>query len=278
MLWPSKVFIPVVISLQILRIAGQLSNYTTSAEDILDYYEPAYNLGNITRIVGGKAVGIRVVPWQIALYNRGTFICGGSIISADWVLTAAHCVESGKNFAVTAGSSYAARRGQFRFADLVIVHSRYKEDPDNFDIALIKVRSPFHWNPYVRPVKLAKPNRKIPHRYFISGWGVIRENGYNRSPVLKGATVRNVNLRECQKKYRGKGQITRYMICAASPGKDACQGDSGGPLVNRNTQYGVVSFGFGCARADYPGVYTNVRREYTWIRKVIQRWGGQLPK
>lgn len=59
------------------------------------------------------------------------------------------------------------------------------------------------------------------------------------------------------------------MICAGTEkgGKDACQNDSGGPLVVGNILYGIVSWGCGCGRANYPGVYTNVAEYTSWIKK-----------
>ena len=72
--------------------------------------------------------------------------------------------------------------------------------------------------------------------------------------------------------YRA-GDITAAMICAANPGKDSCQGDSGGPLVTREGNFysliGVVSWGYGCAQADAPGVYARVTNQLLWINNYV---------
>ena len=85
-----------------------------------------------------------------------------------------------------------------------------------------------------------------------------------------------VGRRECRRAYGPDGPITRNMICAGDVidgGIDACQGDSGGPLFdtvgNRTRIVGLTSFGIGCARAEYPGVYTNVRRLSDWANGCI---------
>lgn len=80
--------------------------------------------------------------------------------------------------------------------------------------------------------------------------------------------VPSVNQTECSKAYNNMGGITDRMICAGfkAGGKDACQGDSGGPLVADNKLVGVVSWGYGCAKPDYPGVYSRVAAARDWIR------------
>ncbi|XP_059223697.1 trypsin alpha-3-like [Stomoxys calcitrans] len=244
--------------------------------DDLDYFDPEIYNVNGTRIVGGKEVDIRQVPWQCALYYYGYAICGCSVISADWVLTAAHCVEGGGRFSVRAGSSWINRGGQIRRARRVIISSGYNPYTYNHDIAMIRTRRRFRFTRFVQPIALAKRGRRLPQRYFVSGWGTLREGG-STPRHLKGVTLRRVSRPKCRRRYRDVVYITKYMICAAAPGKDACQGDSGGPMVRRGIQYGIVSFGIGCARPYYPGVYTNVRRVNRWIKKVCRRWGGQKP-
>ncbi|CAH2237274.1 jg11240 [Pararge aegeria aegeria] len=79
--------------------------------------------------------------------------------------------------------------------------------------------------------------------------------------------VPTVSTEECNMSY---GYISKRMICAGVPegGKDSCQGDSGGPAVGDGPiQLGIVSFGVGCARPGYPGVYSNVSSLRNWIRK-----------
>lgn len=274
-------FLSIVIGIfQIQIVGGQLRNVTLYEQGIddLDYFEPKFNNGNITRIVGGKQVKIRQVPWQIALYKNGYFICGGSIISVNWVLTAAHCVEGGGSFAIRAGSSYMNKYGQIRWARLAVIHAKYKSRTANRDIAMLRVGTNFEITKFVRPIKLARLGRRLPERFFVSGWGTIRQNG--PAPAhLRGVTVHRLRRRRCRAKYSGdRIPITKYMICAFSRNKDSCQGDSGGPLVRGRIQYGIVSFGIGCAHPKYPGVYTNIRALNRWIKKVVKRWGGKQPK
>lgn len=102
----------------------------------------------------------------------------------------------------------------------------------------------------------------------VSGWGLVSENGKN-SETLRKVTVPIMQQAICRSLYLKKGNVTNRMICAGYLGgvMDACQGDSGGPLVYKNTLLGIVSWGHGCARANYPGVYTKVSKFRNWISR-----------
>ena len=93
----------------------------------------------------------------------------------------------------------------------------------------------------------------------VSGWGTLTPGGSLPSQ-LQAVEVFITPRAACDRAYADYDGITDNMICAAVPGggKDACQGDSGGPLVVRGLLVGVVSWGIGCAEADFPGVYSNV--------------------
>lgn len=87
---------------------------------------------------------------------------------------------------------------------------------------------------------------------------------------LRAAVVPKANQQLCNTSYSRYGGVTDRMICAGlqQGGKDACQGDSGGPLVNKDTLVGVVSWGYGCAVPNYPGVYSRVSSVRDWIKTV----------
>lgn len=86
---------------------------------------------------------------------------------------------------------------------------------------------------------------------------------------MQSVEIPIVDRNECNEDY--EGDITPDMICAGVPegGKDSCQGDSGGPVVLNGNLVGIVSWGDGCARAGYPGVYTNVAYFLDWINQTV---------
>jgi len=108
----------------------------------------------------------------------------------------------------------------------------------------------------------------------VMGWGATSQGGSSSNKLLE-TEVDYVKTSECNTKY-GSGAITDRMMCAARLNKDSCQGDSGGPIIDKETniQVGVVSWGFGCADPNFPGVYARVNDQIDWIREYIDKWAG----
>ncbi|XP_050303752.1 trypsin alpha-3-like [Anthonomus grandis grandis] len=226
-----------------------------------------------TRIVGGTEADIRQVPYQVSLKYFDQHFCGGTLITPDTVITAAHCfgvsypsftypfftVKVGSN--TTAGSSIAVKS--------VLIHPSYNNETIDSDICIVRLASNVTLNETVQLINVSTSDNYVAGSYAtVSGWGYTQENGTVAS-LLRKVSVPLVDRTQCGRYYRSVINITKNMICAgfADGGKDACQGDSGGPLVQYNQLIGVVSFGMGCARAAYPGAYTNVARFTEWITK-----------
>merc|ERR1719243_569935 len=99
----------------------------------------------------------------------------------------------------------------------------------------------------------------------VTGWGTTTEGG-SLGRVLQKVDVPVVSDSDCRDAY-GVNDVYDSMICAGLPqgGKDSCQGDSGGPFMCGNQLSGIVSWGYGCAEASYPGVYTQTSYFIDWI-------------
>jgi len=132
------------------------------------------------------------------------------------------------------------------------------EHLNNFSFKF-QVSPPFTYGTGVQPISLASTEPADNALSVVSGWGTLSSGGSLPSQ-LQAVEVYITPHAECNADYAAYGGITDNMICAAVPGggKDACQGDSGGPLVVGSQLVGIVSWGVGCAEADYPGVYSNV--------------------
>jgi len=133
-------------------------------------------------------------------------------------------------------------------------------EPLNNFSASFQVSVPFTHRLAVQPIPLTNSEPPAGSLAVVSGWGALNFGDTHLPLQLQAVEVYITPREECNSAYAFLGGITENMICAAVPGggKDACQGDSGGPLVVRGLLVGVVSWGIGCAEADFPGVYSNV--------------------
>ncbi|XP_077773293.1 serine protease 27-like [Podarcis muralis] len=241
------------------------------------------------RIVGGKDASRGDWPWQVSLQYNGQHACGGTLISADWVLTAAHCFPKTSKL-----SHFQANLGNYQLLNpepnakwlklsQVIVNKHYAGDGTSGDIALVQLEHPVRFTKSILPACLPDAKVQIPNGTlcWVTGWGAPQYGATLRAPkTLQQLQVPLIDTRSCDAMYHiGTGippsirQIQDDMICAgyAKGEKDACLGDSGGPLVCQEDGawfvVGIVSWGEMCAIPNRPGVYTRVGFYEDWIKR-----------
>lgn len=243
----------------------------------------------LSRIVNGRGTTKAEFPWMVyvqiankwSAHNFTEAMCGGSIISPSFVLTAAHCVNTfGKRpfWVRVYYNTTEMRKGPSVSVDKTIVHPGFTWDTLANDVALLKLAYPVQFDKYVEPVCL--PTQILPLsnvQAVVAGWGRTSEQG-NPSNNLLYINRQILPYDVCKEGFinaeQAKAINDSMILCTSAREKDSCQGDSGGPLTvwtneGKALQVGLVSFGIGCARGDKPSLYTRVSNYIPWIEKEL---------
>ncbi|KAL4239197.1 Trypsin-like serine protease [Mactra antiquata] len=235
-------------------------------------------------IVGGLEANPGDYPWQVGLIESGYLICGGTYVNGNAagsvkVVTAAHCL-SGKNpnpnnYRVVFGMHITTDSTGRVIAQVTGVskHEQYNSNTFSNDIAVLDftIGSSDLSSTFASPACLPSRSYYSGEAVVVSGWGTTSEGG-SSSSVLRYVWKQMISLAECETTGNA-GNLDQSMLCAGEAGKDACQGDSGGPLVAARSGcwelVGVVSWGFGCGRDNYPGVYADAFHLKNWTLSKI---------
>ena len=232
-------------------------------------------------IVGGEEVSPACpnckYDFMVSLQSTGGWgghFCGGSLVREDWVVTAAHCVEgdSPNSIQVKIGlhNVNGTTGSVTRNVSEIIIHPQYSSWSLDNDYALLRLSSPIT---NFEPIQLITDTAhdEEPIMSTVMGWGATQSGGWSSSLLLEV----DVPIDNSCGNY-SNSSITNNMVCAgdSNGGEDSCQGDSGGPLIMTNSDgeyelIGIVSWGYGCAEAGYPGVYSKVWSKLDWFFSYI---------
>ncbi|XP_055748569.1 elastase 2 like [Salvelinus fontinalis] len=238
----------------------------------------------VTRVVGGEDVRPNSWPWQISLqYDRDgewRHTCGGTLISSEWVLTAAHCISS-RTYRVNLGKHNLAETEEGSLAvgvAKIIVHEKWNPLFIRNDIALIKLETPVTFTDSIMAACLPEAGFILPHNEscYVTGWGRTVTGGA-LPDILQQALLPVVDHATCSQNDWWGFQVKDTMVCAGGDGiVSGCNGDSGGPLNCQNADgawevHGIVSFGSGlsCNFRKKPTVFTQVSSYMDWINTAM---------
>jgi secreted trypsin-like serine protease len=229
------------------------------------------------RIVGGQEAAEHAWPWQVALFIDDAWFCGGSIISENYVLTAAHCADGASYFDVMAGAHNVRDSSEPHRVEITSyngwTHPSWNSNDLSGDLALIELPSPLEFNEYISPVCLPAAGDVLAEGSMVcvTGWGKPSDSAGGISPVLREVCdLPVISNSDCNDVY---GIVGPGVVCVdTTGGRGSCnvsytnystkvltnyphflQGDSGGPLIQQQSgakapgdlwvQVGIVSFG-----------------------------------
>jgi len=237
------------------------------------------------KIVGGEEATPNQFPWIVALFVDNAWFCGGALISENWVLTAAHCVDGASYFDIIAGAHNVDDASEPHRMEITsyngFTHPEWDSSVLANDVALIELPSAVEFNDYVKPSCLPSAGEEVSAGDLVSiiGWGKPSDAAGGKSPVLRMFhDLPVISNEQCNALY---GIIGDGIVCVDSTGgHGTCNGDSGGPLIQKSmkkdagdkwTQVGVVSFvsSNGCESGDPDGF---ARTEY-YLDWIMQNTG-----
>ncbi|XP_012497006.1 PREDICTED: chymotrypsinogen B [Propithecus coquereli] len=233
-------------------------------------------LTGLARIVNGEDAVPGSWPWQVSLQdNTGFHFCGGSLISEDWVVTAAHCGVTTSDLVVAGEFDQSSDKENVQVLKIaqVFKNPKFSLLTVTNDITLLKLATPATFSETVSAVCLPSANDDFPAGSLCvtTGWGKTKYTSNQTSSKLQQAALPVVSTANCKKTWGSK--ITDTMICAGANGVSSCNGDSGGPLVYQKdgawTLVGIVSWGSSTCSTSTPAVYARVTALLPWVQEIL---------
>jgi len=229
----------------------------------------------MNKIVGGEIATPGEFPWQVAVRIDGLYFCGGSLIDATHVLTAAHCVDGARTFSLTFGAQLSNQNEPSQVtvsATRFTIHPNWNPNTLAGDMAIITLNAPITFNTRIAPICLIDANAPtyVGVNLVVTGWGKPSDAASGISSELRKVTVPGITTAACAAVYGSI--ISDDILCVdTTGGKGSCNGDSGGPLsfvtaAGVYNQVGVVSFGAsaGCEKG-FPAGFSRVSSYTQWL-------------
>ncbi|KAM9385842.1 transmembrane protease serine 9-like [Pholidichthys leucotaenia] len=241
--------------------------YTFLVFGVLSYGQNA--LGS--EIIHGKRASDNSLQFMASVQVNTGHWCGGSLVSEDFVLTAAHCDNPGLTKVVLGTHNLRSSRATESNIAKKCKHPSYKNVGDGDDVMLLKLSKKIHPSQSIQYATLPSVgmNVKENEKCLVAGWGMVKTKGHSVD-VLRQVEVSVISQQDCKNKWP---KLPYGTICAGGfkTDKGFCQGDSGGPLMCNGKVAGIVSFNNGgwCDYPDFPNIYVDVSKHIGWIKKVL---------
>ncbi|XP_026200698.1 duodenase-1-like [Anabas testudineus] len=229
--------------------------------------------GHGSEIIHGEKVPETSMQYMVSVQNDQGHVCGGFLVSENFVVTAAHCGEVETTHVVLGTHNLKnADVKNYRLIEEKFKPKTYENIGKGSDIMLLKLSTKAEIDNSVQTIQLPETgmNMKEGQQCRVAGWGKTYTHGHVTNE-LRMASVSVISQEVCKYKWSG---LPPNVICAGGYGtnKGFCQGDSGGPLVCNGIAVGVVSFNkyMNCNYPDVPNVYTEISKYVYWINSIIK--------
>ncbi|XP_054728559.1 serine protease SP24D-like [Anastrepha obliqua] len=218
------------------------------------------------RIVGGRTAASGQFPYQVSVRVGGKHTCGGTIISEDFVVTAAHCVYSvaPAYLTILAGTTNRTADRVIKDVVKVIPHPNITANFDN-DIALLKLNASLQLSDLIQPITLAALEAPVGSQITISGWGRTNEGDPLSSQLLYNKFVTTISDADCTRAIGYDTSKSGILCLSRGYGNGICDGDEGGPAVYRGTLIGIASFQIGYCGSGVADGYSKVKFFRDWL-------------
>ncbi|XP_056615621.1 granzyme-like protein 1 [Triplophysa dalaica] len=220
-------------------------------------------------IVNGTEAKAHSRPYMVSIQSDDEHICGGFLVSEQFVMTAAHCYADGDKLTVVVGAHDLRQSSAGIDVKFYNKHPGYDSETLVNDIMILKLARTTKNMKNVKSISI--PNKeedtKAGSKCIVEGWGKQTTKGSPTDRLME-VDVTVIDTKVCEKKWNEKFSS---QVCALSPG-GFCQGDSGGPLVCKDTAVGVVSFNEknNCDKPTRPNVYTKISSFLPWIKTILK--------
>ncbi|XP_073333356.1 mast cell protease 1A-like [Pagrus major] len=228
------------------------------------------------KIINGVKVPDNLMRYMASVQDSDGHVCGGVLISNNFVLTAAHCHDDDDEdglVRVVLGTHNLSNNGTVRDIVQRCKHPHYWDHTTGSDIMLLKLSESVPEGGTIQRIPLPPSNMNLQPNQMchVAGWGTTEAGTGVTDLRVVGVSV--VDQDVCRERWTG---IPEGVICAGGYRtlKGSCHGDSGGPLVCNGMAAGVVSYGDSdCSDPGFPDVYTDVSQFRPWIGKVLRQNG-----
>ncbi|XP_069007178.1 transmembrane protease serine 9 [Embiotoca jacksoni] len=231
-----------------------------------------------SEIIKGKKVPDNMMLYMASVQSKGGHVCGGFLVSEDFVLTAAHCDNQNPTSVVLGTHNLKKIKDDtMRYTVKRCKYSNFDSSRNGDDIMLLKLSRKARLDNRVQPIQLPKTDFKVKNgaKCRVAGWGFTKTGG-KVVDGLEVTDVRVVGLEDCKNEWKKiKFDLPNNVTCAGGYGTDKgfCQGDSGGPLVCGGVAAGIVSFNMrkNCDYPNVPNIYTDTSKYLHWIKNILKK-------